>query len=134
MAALLGSAVWTGGGPGMMRAASEGGLKAGVPVGGIRISREAGTNVLTMEDYLSAGSAFTCKYMPTRKVGARTGVGGVGVRCAVWGVGESWPRPGQGLDAVLLPQPWHRAESGGPGLGIPDTSCCVRVRTRDVPD
>ncbi|KAG2448520.1 hypothetical protein HYH02_006411 [Chlamydomonas schloesseri] len=68
VALLLGSPVWTGGGPGMMRAASEGGLKAGVPVGGIRISREAGTNVLTMEDYLSAGSAFTCKYMPTRKV------------------------------------------------------------------
>ncbi|KAG2496091.1 hypothetical protein HYH03_005694 [Edaphochlamys debaryana] len=77
VALLLGSPVWTGGGPGMMRAASEGGLRAGVPVGGIRISREAGTNVLTMEDYLSAGSAFTCKYMPTRKValtdaGART--------------------------------------------------------------
>ncbi|KAG2444920.1 hypothetical protein HXX76_001656 [Chlamydomonas incerta] len=68
VAQLLGSPVWTGGGPGMMRAASEGGLKAGVPVGGIRISREAGTNVLTMEDYLSAGSAFTCKYMPARKV------------------------------------------------------------------
>ncbi len=46
---LLGTPVWTGGGPGMMRAASEGGLRAGVPVGGIRISREAGTNVLTME-------------------------------------------------------------------------------------
>ncbi|KXZ55185.1 hypothetical protein GPECTOR_3g330 [Gonium pectorale] len=65
---LLGSPVWTGGGPGMMRAASEGGLRAGVPVGGIRISREAGTNVLTMEDYLPAGAAFTCTYMPTRKV------------------------------------------------------------------
>ena len=49
MALLLGSPVWTGGGPGMMRAASEGGLLAGVSVGGIRISREAGTNVLTME-------------------------------------------------------------------------------------
>ncbi|GIM05092.1 hypothetical protein Vretimale_9571 [Volvox reticuliferus] len=52
----------------MMRAASEGGLRAGVPVGGIRISREAGTNVLTMEDYLPAGAAFTCKYLPARKV------------------------------------------------------------------
>ncbi|GLI60600.1 hypothetical protein VaNZ11_002773 [Volvox africanus] len=68
VAILLGSPVWTGGGPGMMRAASEGGLRAGVPVGGIRISREAGTNVLTMEDYLSAGAAFTCKYLPARKV------------------------------------------------------------------
>ncbi|GLC59572.1 hypothetical protein PLESTB_001501700 [Pleodorina starrii] len=68
VAQLLGSPVWTGGGPGMMRAASEGGLRAGVAVGGIRISREAGTNVLTMEDYLPAGAAFTCKYLPTRKV------------------------------------------------------------------
>ncbi|GFR39690.1 hypothetical protein Agub_g165 [Astrephomene gubernaculifera] len=68
VARLLGSPVWTGGGPGMMRAASEGGLRAGVPVGGIRISREAGTNVLTMEDYLPAGAAFTCKYLPARKV------------------------------------------------------------------
>jgi hypothetical protein len=54
-AALLGSSVWTGGGPGLMRAASLGGLAAGVAVGGIRISREAGSSVRTVEVGEGAG-------------------------------------------------------------------------------
>ncbi|KAG1666317.1 hypothetical protein FOA52_004799 [Chlamydomonas sp. UWO 241] len=83
VALLLGSPTWTGGGPGMMRAASEGALQAGLPVGGIRIGLEAGqpgshvstgSEALQTEmteiakgDYLPDGCSYLCKHMPTRK-------------------------------------------------------------------
>jgi hypothetical protein len=44
---LLGSPTWTGGGPGLMQAASQGAAAAGGAVGGIRLQREAGTTVLS---------------------------------------------------------------------------------------
>ena len=42
VAGLLGSTTWSGGGPGMMEAATRGALQAGGEVGGIRIEREVG--------------------------------------------------------------------------------------------
>jgi len=64
---LLGSTTWSGGGPGMMEAASQGAIEAGKIVGGIRISREAGTTVLTAS-YLPGDNQAICKYMSPRKV------------------------------------------------------------------
>jgi len=64
---LLGSTTWSGGGPGMMEAASQGAKEAGNVVGGIRISREAGTSVLTAS-YLPAENQVVCKYLSPRKV------------------------------------------------------------------
>eukprot|EP00873_Tetraselmis_striata_P004479 jgi/Tetstr1/424743/TSEL_015260.t1 len=64
---LLGSTTWSGGGPGMMEAASVGAKEAGNVVGGIRISREAGTTVLTAS-YLPPENQAICKYMSPRKV------------------------------------------------------------------
>jgi len=64
---LLGCTTWSGGGPGMMEAASHGALEAGNTVGGIRISREAGTTVLTAS-YLPEDNQVVCKYLSPRKV------------------------------------------------------------------
>jgi hypothetical protein len=44
---LLGCPTWTGGGPGLMQAASHGAAAAGGDVAGIRLQQEAGTTVLS---------------------------------------------------------------------------------------
>eukprot|EP00798_Chlamydomonas_sp_ICE-L_P014500 gene14500-20527_t len=67
VAKLLGVPTWTGGGQGMMRAASEGAMEAGMPVGGIKIELEAGQEKIKKTEYLPAGSWMTCRTMPTRK-------------------------------------------------------------------
>ena len=66
---LLGTPTWTGGGPGMMEAASLGAMDAGKPVAGIRIEREAGTKVRSAaQSYLKPEHAVFCKFLSPRKV------------------------------------------------------------------
>lgn len=67
VAKLLGCTTWTGGGPGMMEAATRGALAAGYPVAGIRIGREAGTTVRTAS-YLPADDYVMCRFLSSRKV------------------------------------------------------------------
>lgn len=67
VAKLLGCTTWTGGGPGMMEAATKGAMDAGCPVAGIRIGREAGTTVRTAS-YLPSESAVVCRFLSSRKV------------------------------------------------------------------
>ncbi|CAK0780061.1 hypothetical protein CVIRNUC_004926 [Coccomyxa viridis] len=67
VAKLLGCTTWSGGGPGMMEAATLGAMDAGLPVGGIRISREAGTTVRTAS-YLPIDCAVFCRFLSSRKV------------------------------------------------------------------
>jgi len=64
---LLGVTTWSGGGPGLMQAATEGAAAAGGRVGGIRIAREAGTKVLSA-GYLPAESQVVCRILAARKV------------------------------------------------------------------
>ena len=59
---------WSGGGPGMMQAVSEGAAAAGGAVGGIKIHREAGTTVLTAAGYLPPESTVYCRFLASRKV------------------------------------------------------------------
>ena len=66
---LLGTPTWTGGGPGMMEAASLGAMDAGKPVAGIRIEREAGTKVRSAaQSYLEPEKTAFCKFLSPRKV------------------------------------------------------------------
>ncbi|DBA76000.1 TPA: hypothetical protein ACH3X2_008930 [Trebouxia sp. C0005] len=67
VAELLGCTTWSGGGPGMMEAATAGAQSIKAPVGGIRISREAGTTVRTAS-YLPADCAVFCRFLSSRKV------------------------------------------------------------------
>ena len=67
VARLLECTTWTGGGPGMMQAATQGAMDAGCPVAGIRIGREAGTTVRTAS-YLPSDSAVVCRFLSSRKV------------------------------------------------------------------
>ena len=70
VATLLDCTTWSGGGPGMMEAATRGALEAGKKVGGIRIEREAGQVVKLVQGqhYLPPGTAAFCKYLSPRKV------------------------------------------------------------------
>ncbi|WIA36740.1 hypothetical protein OEZ86_008010 [Tetradesmus obliquus] len=68
VAQLLGSPTWTGGGPGLMQAASQGAAAAGGAVGGIRLQREAGTTVLS-GTYLPDDAQVVCRHLATRKSG-----------------------------------------------------------------
>eukprot|EP00803_Ostreobium_quekettii_P005356 evm.model.scf_604.4 EVM.evm.TU.scf_604.4 scf_604:38992-47721(+) len=67
VASLLNAPTWSGGGPGMMRAASVGAKSIGGDVAGIRISREAGTTVRTAS-YLPEERQVVCRYLSPRKV------------------------------------------------------------------
>eukprot|EP00899_Mesostigma_viride_P009171 jgi/Mesvir1/18255/Mv09528-RA.1 len=69
VANLLGVTTWSGGGPGMMEAATLGAMAAGKKVGGIRIAREAGTTVrASSTGYLPADAQVTCRFLSSRKV------------------------------------------------------------------
>jgi sugar/nucleoside kinase (ribokinase family)/predicted Rossmann-fold nucleotide-binding protein len=67
VAKLLHCTTWTGGGPGMMEAATLGAMDAGHNVAGIRIGREAGTTVRSAS-YLPTDSAVICRFLSSRKV------------------------------------------------------------------
>lgn len=107
VAALLGCTTWSGGGPGMMQAATEGALAAGRPVAGIRIQREAGTTVL-VASYLPSGSQTFCRYLSSRKVAlvdAGEAAGG-GVPGAAGGCAAAMH--GHGAGVPRLPSPCLR--------------------------
>ncbi|GAX81991.1 hypothetical protein CEUSTIGMA_g9419.t1 [Chlamydomonas eustigma] len=66
ISSLLHAPAWTGGGPGLMHAATLGAQQAGGIAAGIRISRESGQTIYSA-GYLPEGSTVTCKHMPVRK-------------------------------------------------------------------
>lgn len=67
VASLLQCTTWSGGGPGMMQAATLGAILAQGQVAGIRIQREAGSMVLSA-GYLSTNAAVVCRFLSSRKV------------------------------------------------------------------
>ncbi|KAJ9562808.1 hypothetical protein OSB04_007968 [Centaurea solstitialis] len=70
VARLLGSTSWSGAGPGLMDAATQGALEAGKPVGGFKIGKEAGEWVATnFHPYLPSATYLTCRFFSARKHG-----------------------------------------------------------------
>ncbi|XP_024395533.1 uncharacterized protein [Physcomitrium patens] len=70
VALLLDCTSWTGGGPGMMDAATQGALEAKKPVGCFNIAKEAGTWVTRyVHPYLATQMYFTCRFFTARKHG-----------------------------------------------------------------
>lgn len=62
VAHLLGCTSWSGAGPGLMDAATQGALEAGKPVGGFKIGKEAGEWVATnFHPYLPSETYLTCR-------------------------------------------------------------------------
>ncbi|XP_060189453.1 uncharacterized protein LOC132618413 isoform X1 [Lycium barbarum] len=78
IADLLDCTTWSGAGPGLMDAATQGALQAGKPVGGFKIGREAGEWTATnFHSYLPSESYLTCRFFSARKHGLVDAV----VRC-----------------------------------------------------
>lgn len=70
IAILLNCTSWTGAGPGLMDAAMKGALQAGKPVGGFKISKEAGEWTATnFHPYLPSETCLTCRFFSARKHG-----------------------------------------------------------------
>ncbi|CAA6667338.1 unnamed protein product [Spirodela intermedia] len=70
IAKLLGCTTWTGAGPGLMDAATRGALSADKPVGGFKISKEAGQwSSSSFHPYLPSEAYFTCRFFSARKHG-----------------------------------------------------------------
>ncbi|CAN0892077.1 Probable cytokinin riboside 5'-monophosphate phosphoribohydrolase LOGL10 [Linum grandiflorum] len=70
MAKLLDCTSWTGAGPGLMDAATKGALKAGKPVGGFKIGKEAGEwTASNFHPYLPSETYITCRFFSARKHG-----------------------------------------------------------------
>lgn len=70
IAILLNCTSWTGAGPGLMDAATKGALQAGKPVGGFKISKEAGEWTATnFHPYLPSETYLTCRFFSARKHG-----------------------------------------------------------------
>ncbi|KAA8527033.1 hypothetical protein F0562_008738 [Nyssa sinensis] len=70
IAKLLDCTSWTGAGPGLMDAAIKGALQAGRPVGGFKISKEAGEWTATnFHPYLPSDTYLTCRFFSARKHG-----------------------------------------------------------------
>ena len=62
MATLLDCTTWTGVGPGLMDAVVKGALQSGKPVGGFKISREAGEwTSSSTHPYLDKNVYVTCR-------------------------------------------------------------------------
>lgn len=78
IATLLDCTTWSGAGPGLMDAATQGALQAGKPVGGFKIGKEAGEWTATnFHPYLPSESYLTCRFFSSRKHGLVDAV----VRC-----------------------------------------------------
>lgn len=78
ISALLDCTTWSGAGPGLMDAATQGALQAGKPVGGFKIGREAGEWTTTnFHPYLPSENYLTCRFFSARKHGLVDAV----VRC-----------------------------------------------------
>lgn len=70
VAVLLDCTTWTGVGPGMMEAVVQGALQVGKPVGGFKISREAGEwTASNFHPYLENHVYYTCRFFSARKHG-----------------------------------------------------------------
>jgi len=70
VALLLNCTSWTGVGPGMMDAVTQGALQAHKPVGGFKISNEGGTWTNScVHPYLSDHTYLTCQFFSARKHG-----------------------------------------------------------------
>lgn len=67
LSTLLNCTTWSGGGPGMMQAATMGAVAANGVVAGIRIAREAGTTVRSAS-YLPSDAQVVCRFLSSRKV------------------------------------------------------------------
>ncbi|XP_076911579.1 uncharacterized protein LOC143569590 [Bidens hawaiensis] len=70
VANLLGCTSWSGAGPGLMDAATQGALEAGKPVGGFKIAKEANEWTSTnSHPYLPSHTYLTCRFFSARKHG-----------------------------------------------------------------
>ncbi|CAL5202281.1 unnamed protein product [Lathyrus oleraceus] len=70
MASLLECTTWSGAGPGLMDAVTQGALLAGKPVGGFKIGREAGEwTSSNFHPYLPSQNYLTCRFFSARKHG-----------------------------------------------------------------
>ncbi|KAL5210852.1 hypothetical protein ABZP36_006475 [Zizania latifolia] len=70
IARLLDCTTWTGAGPGLMDAATQGALEAGKPVSGFKIAKEAGEwTASNFHPYLPSESYLTCRFFSARKHG-----------------------------------------------------------------
>ncbi|GJW99633.1 probable cytokinin riboside 5'-monophosphate phosphoribohydrolase LOGL10 [Tanacetum coccineum] len=70
VANLLGCTSWSGAGPGLMDAATQGALQAGKPVGGFKIGKEANEWTSTnYHPYLPSHTYLTCRFFSARKHG-----------------------------------------------------------------
>ncbi|XP_027127221.1 probable cytokinin riboside 5'-monophosphate phosphoribohydrolase LOGL10 [Coffea eugenioides] len=70
IAGLLDCTSWSGAGPGLMDAATQGALQAGKPVGGFKIGKEAGEWTATnFHPYLPSEAYLTCRFFSARKHG-----------------------------------------------------------------
>ncbi|KAK6947021.1 LOG family [Dillenia turbinata] len=70
IADLLNCTTWSGAGPGLMDAATKGAMQAGKPVGGFKISKEAGEWTATnFHPYLPPKTYLTCRFFSARKHG-----------------------------------------------------------------
>ncbi|KAF1879671.1 hypothetical protein Lal_00033329 [Lupinus albus] len=70
IANLLDCTTWSGAGPGLMDAVTQGALLAGKPVGGFKIGKEAGEwKSSNYHPYLPSENYFTCRFFSARKHG-----------------------------------------------------------------
>ncbi|CAL5202274.1 unnamed protein product [Lathyrus oleraceus] len=70
IASLLECTTWSGAGPGLMDAVTQGALLAGKPVGGFKIGREAGEwTSSNFHPYLPSQNYLTCRFFSARKHG-----------------------------------------------------------------
>ncbi|KAJ0935552.1 putative LOG family protein [Helianthus annuus] len=79
VANLLGCTSWSGAGPGLMDAATQGALQAGKPVAGFKIGKEANEWTSTnFHPYLPSHSYLTCRASNEDKTGVIVLPGGIG--------------------------------------------------------
>ncbi|XP_020990368.1 uncharacterized protein LOC107465442 isoform X1 [Arachis duranensis] len=70
IANLLDCTSWSGAGPGLMDAVTQGALQAGKPVGGFKIGKEAGEwTASNYHPYLPSENYLTCRFFSARKHG-----------------------------------------------------------------